>query len=123
MRIWQLPQNLLGLLLVLAYRAKTNEAGVYLSDKMTGGISCGNYIILRRWSKLSAAHERGHQVQSRRLGWLYLPVVGLSSVFHLVCRDGNIIWKKYSDYYSVWPESEADKLGGVKRDKNGRRYV
>ena len=64
------------------------------------------------------AHEYGHSVQSRCWGWLYLPVVGLVSdvrcKLHLY-KDG--------EYFEGWPEKQADDLGGVKRDANGKRFV
>lgn len=115
--LWQLPQNLLGLVLVAIYGAKrptgllSQWPDVYVSERMRGGISLGKYIILDEWCRLNdVLHERGHQIQSRRLGWLYLPTVGLVS--------GLRAWLnlyKPGRYYDSWPENEADRLGGVKR--------
>ncbi len=42
--IWQLPQNLLGLLVILFTRAKKSSQR-YLTDKRLG-VSLGKYIIL-----------------------------------------------------------------------------
>lgn len=119
--LWQLPQNLLGLALVAIYGAKrqtevfskwTSEVfDVYVSARMRGGISLGKYIILGKWhTRNDVLHEHGHQIQSRWLGWLYLPTVGLVS--------GLRAWLnlyKPGRYYDAWPENEADKLGGVTR--------
>lgn len=138
--IWQFPQNLCGVVLREYYRCEDSSdyyeseeggADVMITPSMRGGVSLGKYIFLRLspWKRLpedyavSIAHESGHCVQSRRWGWLYLIVIGIPSVFHLLCRRAGIIWGKRSDYYAVFPESQADKLGGVKRDENGRRYI
>ena len=50
--IWELPQNLLGLLLRVIYKGHDNEyndAIVRRSTKMRGGISLGRYIIINQW--------------------------------------------------------------------------
>lgn len=117
--IWQLPQNLLGLLVILFTGAKKDEwDGItYFNGKLRGGVSLGNYIIIdRRYynDTNTIHHERGHQYQSRILGWLYLIVIGIPSGI------GNLIWRipavymKYDYYKQPW-EAWADKLGGVKR--------
>lgn len=131
---WEFPQSLLGAILLLFYektRLKTFEyknQSVYIYDKFPGGISLGYYILLdynrfdwnnnyiRLSLKESVKHESGHGVQSKYLGWLYLPIVGiLSGTHNLICR-----WKqkhgiKYN-YYKFFIEAWADKLGGVKRN-------
>lgn len=119
--LWQLPQNLLGLALVAIYGAKrqtgyfsvwTDEyVDVYVSAKMRGEISLGKYIILGEWhTRNDVLHEHGHQIQSRRLGWFYLPTVGLVSGLRKLLK-----LYKPGRYYESWPENEADKLGGVMR--------
>lgn len=114
MYIWQLPQNLLGLLLIFIYSPETqyyrNGMSVYVSSRMSGGISLGRYIILRRDTPVNVAHEFGHCKQSQMLGWLYLPTVGLVSGLRAwlnLYKDGH--------YYDSWPENWADRLGGVRR--------
>lgn len=138
--IWQLPQNVCGWLLREYYRSadkgeyfesEVNGADVMITPSMSGGVSLGKYIFLHlsTWKylpndyALSIAHESGHCVQSRRWGWLYLIVIGIPSLFHLLCRRAGIIWSRTSDYYSAFPERQADELGGVKRSENGKRYV
>ena len=89
--IWQLPQTLLGLL-VLAFVKP--EAGIIMhgklflfSEKFRGGMSLGEIILFRsRDCKESDMrnHELGHSRQSEILGWFYLPVIGLPSLFHAV---------------------------------------
>ena len=112
--IWQLPQNALGLLLRAIYKGKDSlyeDAIVRRSTKMRGGISLGKYIVINQFSsKKTVMHEYGHCRQSKYLGWLYLPVIGLQSILHAVlCKC-----KKHS-YYDYPVEKWADKLGGVIR--------
>ena len=48
--LWQLPQHLVGLLLVWLYKPtrlhKIGDVRFYFSHRMKGGISLGNYIIV-----------------------------------------------------------------------------
>lgn len=119
--LWQLPQHLLGLLLILLYRAK--KKGEYYSAKrfFNSGISLGRYIILQEDCAYSDTikHETGHSIQSKYFGPLYLLVVGLPSIARNIWdRIGHKKWdynKRYRWYYSAWPEKQADKLGGVVR--------
>lgn len=112
--IWEWPQNLLGLLLRAIYKghdSEYNDAIVRRSTKMRGGISLGRYIIINQWSsEKTVKHEYGHTLQSKKLGWLYLLLVGLPSILHAALCS----CKRHS-YYDVFPENWADKLGGVKR--------
>lgn len=112
--IWQLPQHGLGLLLRAIYRGTDTEyegAIVRRSLQMQGGISLGRYIIVNRYaSRKTIMHEYGHCLQSRKLGWFYLLVVGIPSLLHAAfCRC-----KRHS-YYDFPTERWADKLGGVDR--------
>ena len=109
--LWQLPQHLLGLLLILYFKAEKRsykDIAYYYSKGVMGGISLGKYIILSHDDVDSIKHEYGHSVQSRRLGWLYLTVIGLPSLLWAIFYRGN-------NYYSFYTEKWADKLGGVKR--------
>jgi hypothetical protein len=112
--IWQLPQNLLGLLLRLIYKGKDSlyeDVIVRRSTKMHGGISLGKYIIVNQWAKKDTVmHEYGHCKQSVYLGWLYLIIIGLPSIVHAaLCKCKN------HSYYDMWFEKWADKLGDVER--------
>ena len=117
--LWQLPQNLLGLLFMLFLKPvelvqDTGYARVYRSRRMSGGISLGQYAYV---SYISAKEEDairhegiGHSRQSRMLGPLYLPVIGLPS----------LIWTQIyrlcgKSYYWFYTERWADRLGGVER--------
>jgi hypothetical protein len=123
--IWQLPQTVAALLVILYLKLckvpfyETEAAGfkLVLFDKHPYfGVSFGTYIIAHvTATDKTIQHEIGHCIQSRLLGWLYLPLVGVPS---LIC---NILSRKYpaskwyTNYYGRYPEHWADRLGGVKR--------
>lgn len=120
--LWQLPQNLLGALLVIVYEPELsftwNGVRLNYSPWMKSGVSLGRYVILKG-SAYSAgvkpgtdeAHERGHSLQSMILGPLYLLVIGLPSLIHAArWKDG-----PGKDYYAFYTEKWADRLGGVTR--------
>ena len=88
MYLWQLPQNLAGLLYrdYLEYRDKlymlniTEDFDVYAKDTQ-GSITLGRYIFLSaRADDETILYEIGHVKQSKTLGPLYLLVIGLSSI-------------------------------------------
>lgn len=106
--IWQLPQNLLGLALYKIYKGHEictkevcgNGIKCKLSPQMAGGITLGKYIIVNNPKHLY--HELGHTKQSKRLGPLYLLVIGLPSLIHAglhskVCKDKNY-YHFYTDH-------------------------
>lgn len=112
--IWQLPQNLAGLLLRAIYRGTDTDyegALVRMSQRMRGGISLGKYIIVDNDATYGTImHEYGHCKQSKMLGPFYLLGIGLQSGLHCaLCKC------KSHNYYDMWFEKWADKLGGVKR--------
>lgn len=116
--LWQLPQNLVGLLLRLIYKGyddKTNGIIVRRSLKMSGGISLGRYIIVNQFSRdKTINHEIGHCKQSMYLGWLYLLVIGIPSIVWAGLY-GSIIKPTTNGYYKFYTEKWADKLGNVQR--------
>lgn len=122
--IWQVPQNLLGLLVILFTKAEKTNSFYWRTSKYRFGVSLGSYIIFGavsdkyiKWQ--SVKHEQGHQKQSLYLGWLYLIIIGLPSF----CGNifDRLFHKKWSDveridwYYNQPWEKWADKLGGVDR--------
>ena len=132
--IWQLPQNIVGLivLVIMGYeKVLTAENGnkVYFSTSMPGGISLGKYSIISKYYIRShmtdkaildldvTRHEAlGHGTQSRYLGPLYLPVVGLQSIIWAWIYPCKAFPYSKNGYYRFWTESWADKLGGVVRE-------
>lgn len=58
-------------------------------------------------------HELGHLQHEDQLGALYAPVSGLASLIgNLGVLSGRM---SAGDYYGMWTEREADRLGGVTR--------
>lgn len=121
--IWQLPQNLLGLIFGLFMKSKelvedTGYCKVYKASNMGGGISLGWRAYISRYGALDydcIAHEGiGHAKQSRYLGPFYLIVIGLSSLIW-AWLYGTVIEYTHNGYYKFWTERWADKLAGIIR--------
>lgn len=120
--LWQLPQNILGLLVITITRAKKTEDGIWLCGYLfDSAISLGDYIIFQKYRATDNAikHEKGHQKQSRMYGWFYLLIVGLPSITRNIWdRIMHKNWttaRRVTWYYGGFPENQADKLGGVVR--------
>ena len=127
---WQLPQNLLGLILIFFYKPEykhimDNGNVICFASKMGGGISLGKYSIVNDYyydenitvvlTKNTVRHEAiGHYKQSLIFGWFYLSIIGLSSITWASIY-GRIVPYTYNGYYVFWTESWADKLAGIKR--------
>lgn len=119
--IWQLPQNLVGLLFLLFIRGevkhKLGSIKFYYAKTFPGGITLGEYIIVGTKRELIVRHEFGHVKQSRILGPLYLPVIGLPSVIHSGINGIiNCCKKSIHGYYHFYTEKWANKLGGLNKD-------
>ena len=112
--LWCFPQNLVGLLVRIFTKAR-KVGDHYEYNIECGSISLGEFVFLcpSHWNdKRVLAHENGHREQSRRLGWLYLLIIGLPSLIWCSCfgwyREENNI-----SYYEFYTERWANKLGGV----------
>ena len=126
--IWELPQNLLGAIILKVtkaevYRLNWCNCNIY-SWKIDRGLSLGKYIFIPFKTTTPPIgvvmdyikHEHGHSIQSQYLGWLYLLVIALPSFIWCNCFDG--YRKKHGvSYYDFYTEKWADKLGGVDRSK------
>jgi hypothetical protein len=125
---WQFPQNILGLCLLCVFKtagklvAYQHHHDVYRVSLNGFGVSLSPYIFVGNVAdtEKTIQHEKGHAVQSRRYGPLYLLIVGIPSlVRNIIHRTLHKSWtyeERQSWYYSGWPEKQADKLGGVVRD-------
>lgn len=121
--IWQLPQNILGIIIVLFTKAKLRKAEsikFYFTNYAYFGVSLGRFIILGSYyESIDIKHESGHQKQSLYLGWLYLLIIGLPSfIGNIWDRLFHRSWSTYKRekwYYSLPWEKSADKLGKVRR--------
>ena len=111
--LWQLPQNIIGLLVKLI--TKPEKFGYYYIWKLSGGVSLGHYIFVNgRHTLEMVQHEKGHQKQSKILGWLYLIVIGLPSFIWATLKTIGLF--KNISYYAFYTEKWADKLAGIKRE-------
>jgi hypothetical protein len=121
--IWELPQTFLAAMIMIFLRRKISGRGIYRNTsiiymkKFPPGISLGRFIILNdkySGNELSIKHEYGHSIQSMRLGWFYLFIVGLPSIIRI------LVWRirklKSLDYYKGYPENWANKLGFSKEE-------
>lgn len=117
MFLWQLPQNIIGLFMAKIFCRKAGGFYCWKNQKGMGSVSLGSYIIIGETADVSLTlrHERGHQMQSKILGWLYLPVIGLPSI--LWCSffsTSKKLQEKYS-YYDFYTERWADKIAKIER--------
>ncbi len=116
--IWQLPQNIVALLVMLF--SKTEGVIAYrhycfaLKTKMpkrAGGISLGSFALISPScanDEETVRHELdGHTVDSKIFGPLYLLVIGIPSILHLLCHNGS------KDYYDFYTERWANKHAGL----------
>lgn len=118
--VWQLPQNLVGLLVVAFTRPSSvvpspdGHSVVRASYRMHGGISLGRYVTINTCQCTTATirHELGHCRQSRMLGPLYLLVIGLPSSLWAALHEKVAPERSYYWFYT---ESWADRLGEVDR--------
>lgn len=112
--LWQLPQNLVGLIVMVVTKAK-KAGNHYEFNVKYGSVSLGNYVFLcpNHWKNETVLkHEQGHQKQSEYLGWLYLLVIGLPSLIWAGCFEG-YRKKRGVSYYDFYTERWANRLGGV----------
>lgn len=126
---WELPQNAIGALVKKISRAEFyttyQDANVYCWERYDG-LSLGKYIFIPHHYKYTPPdnmhdsilrfikHEYGHTIQSKYLGWFYLPIIALPSLIWAGCFE----WyrtKTGTSYYDFYTESSADRLGGVDR--------
>ena len=117
--LWEGLQTLLGCIVQLFLTGK-KDGGLYKGrrviwfkkGKFFSGTSLGYWILLPYDAgEKTTAHEWGHCVQSSRLGPLYLPVTGVPSLRNnLKARKCE---RTRENYYKLYPEAEADRLGGI----------
>jgi hypothetical protein len=130
--LWEQPQTALGAAVLLVRWAcglveRVEWAGGRaLVLSRGGGVSLGLFVFYNgresRWfypGSGTREHEYGHTFQSRWLGPLYLLLVGIPSfgrgTYAVVYRE----WtgRRWRGYFDGWPEKQADRLGGVDRER------
>lgn len=118
--MFEFPQNLIGYIGTLLFRGgcyQYKDATVTHIPGNWGAVTLGKYIFaddVCYHDERIIKHEYGHRLQSKKLGVLYLLVVGLPSLIWCGCFEG---WRRKHgiSYYWFYTERWADKLGGVKR--------
>ena len=117
--LWCLPQNLIGLAVKIATKAK-RKGGHYEFNVPFGSVSLGEYIFLcpGHWGNEEVLrHEKGHRTQSRMLGWFYLVAIAIPSMIWAGCY-GEYRKRKKRSYYWFYTEAWADKIAGITRNEN-----
>jgi hypothetical protein len=131
--LWELPQNTLGLALWGIERAlgtavdSERQDGRRMIESKLNAVSLGHFVFWCRARESryfvlddrTRAHEFGHTFQSRWLGPLYLPLVGVPSVMRVLYAVAyrEVTGKRWTGYFDGYPEAWADRLGGVQRDR------
>lgn len=123
--IWQLPQIITGLLLLIPFhRSKRiytnphNNISVLLVEIPElfnrACFSSGPIVFAPSGvAEETLKHETGHSKQSIYLGWVYHLVISIPSIIRFWYKS--LCKKTSSWYFSGYPENWADKLGGVTR--------
>ena len=129
MLLWQLPQSIVGWAMLLFFKifgkvkliGTYKETFIYEADLMSGAISLGTIIICSKSCAKNIAtiqHECGHVERSRRIGWLYLIVIGIPSI----CWAAIYRRLGFKNYYQFYTEADANKLGYVEVVNRGDYY-
>jgi hypothetical protein len=124
--LWQLPQTIVGLIL-LAYCKLFKSAAliesypgmgirVYRVHGIPGSISLGTFVFVSEGSSdTTKQHELGHSVQSYFLGPIYLLVIGIPSITWASLYGTKLFPATSNGYYTFYTEKWADKLAGIER--------
>jgi hypothetical protein len=124
--IWQLPQVLIGLLVLILFRNKEvytnpyNHISVWkVNHKGLFGTACFSsgpiIFVTPNASDEILKHETGHSKQSVLTGWLFNLIISIPSICLFWYKRIKKKDKKW--YYSYYPENWANKLGGVDTSK------
>ena len=117
--LWEGLQTLLGCIVLLFLTGK-KDGGFYKGrriirfkkGKFFSGTSLGYWILLPYDAReKTTAHEWGHCMQSSDLGPLYLPVMGVPSLYNNL--KARYCTRTKENYYKRYPEADADRRGGV----------
>ena len=115
--IWGLPMSFLGSiiaigLLITGHKPKRFYQFIYFEvGKNWGGFSCGVFFFTSKNPSFhTKQHEAGHGIQNIMFGFLMPFIVSIPSALRYWYRELTPN-KKHPDYYSIWFENQANKLG------------
>ncbi|MHC1705979.1 MAG: hypothetical protein AB9842_00515 [Bacteroidales bacterium] len=130
--VWQLPQNILGISLLIFLKIWKGTVKIEFSRNRFFipsffSVSLGLFIFYQPSAAdfghpdfnfdLTKEHEYGHSIQSQLLGPLYLFVIGLPSLLWAIYFQSR--YKKNNAhgelYFKAYTEKWADKLAKIKR--------
>jgi hypothetical protein len=127
--VWELPQNVLGavdlavsLALRRVERVRWERERVFVKLRGPGAVSLGLFVFWSdedtsfvRITDVNKEHEYGHSIQSRMLGPLYLPLVGVPSSCRVAYAIAyrRITGRRWDGYFRGYPEDWADRLANV----------
>lgn len=113
---WGLPLELfgaLGTLLMLCLGAEpiySNGFVVNVFGTNWGGLEGGTFIFVQNNApEWLLKHEKGHGLQNLIFGWLTPIIVTIPSAVRYWYR--RILKISQPDYYSIWFEKQANKMG------------
>lgn len=131
---WEGPQTTLGALNLALQLLQRNVASVerqrgriFVELRGVGAVSLGYFVFwgtvdskFVRVNPSNKDHEYGHALQSRLLGPAYLLVVGVPSTMRVAYAGAQwlVTRQPWEGYYDGFPESWADRLGGVDRRRS-----
>ena len=127
MFLLEFPQNLAGFLAFnywnklkkRPYKTYKDALVVHVPGRW-GAITLGCYIFAddRYYSSPLIRHEYGHRIQSRKLLFLYLPLIGIPSLIW-AGAFGRYRRKHQKDYFSFYTEAWANRLEESDQEKLG----
>ena len=99
-------------LLITGHKPKRFYQFIYFEvGKNWGGFSCGVFFFTSQNPSLhTKQHEAGHGIQNIMFGFLMPFIVSIPSALRYWYRELTPN-KKHPNYYSIWFENQANKLG------------
>lgn len=127
--LWELPQNVLGAidLAITGARGRIEtmrweRERLFVQVRGAGAVSLGLFVFWSeddtpfvRITRANKDHEYGHSLQSRLLGPLYLPLVGVPSSCRVAYAIAyrTVTGRRWDGYFRGYPEDWADRLANV----------
>ena len=128
---WGLPMTLVGCLAagclwLAGHRPERWGGGIYfVVGKHWGGVSLGPVTLVSTADERLLTHEFGHSIQNCRWGFLYPVAILLPSAVRYwyrraILRLGLREQAELPEYYEIWFEAGADRLGREAMERWGR---